>query len=87
MITNIIRYQAAIYYITSITSDRFSTLLGVIRRVQKTLNNKHAEKTNMPLSVKKCNTKQYDTAIPISWGHVQGSILTDDMDNKSHRTK
>ena len=26
------------------------------------------KKTNLPLGAKKCNTKQYDTAIPISWG-------------------
>ena len=32
---------------------------------------------------KKCNAKQYDTAIPISWGS-HSRTHTHDMDNKSH---
>ena len=47
-----------------------STLLGLMGRVQKTLNNKHADKTNLPLDAKKCNTKQYDKAIPYDVGIV-----------------
>ena len=82
MITNIIRYHTAIYYILSITRDRFPPYW-----VSSSECNKHSiinmlKKTNFPLGAKKrCNKKQYDTAIPISWGS-HPRTHTHDMDNK-----
>ena len=85
MIASIIRCHTAIYYIMSITRDWFRPYWVSSGRCKKTLNNKHAKKTNLPLSAKKrCNTKQYDTAIPISWGS-HSRTHTHGMDNKSHR--
>ena len=81
MITNIMRYYAVIYCIMPATRDRFQPhwiLQGDV---------KNAEKEQICHWVqKKCNTKQYDTAILISWGsHFR--THTNDMDNKSHSFK
>ena len=87
MITSIIRYHTAIYYIMSITRDRFRPYWVSSGGCKKTLNNKHAKKINLPLGAKKkgkCNTKQFDTAIPLLWGS-HSRTHTHDMDNKSHR--
>ena len=86
MITSIIRYHTAIYYIMSITRDRFRRYWVSSGGCKKHSIINMLKKTNFPLSAKKekCNTKQYDTAIPISWGS-QSSTHTHDMDYKSHR--
>ena len=126
MITSIIRYHTAIYYIMSITRDRFRpywvssggckkhSIINMLKKqichwVQKNAiqNNMiqqylyhggHTQghmsymsyyatcymlkkQTNLPLGAEKCNTKQYDTAIPISWGS-HSRAHTHDMDNK-----
>ena len=86
MITSIIRYHKAIYYIMSITRDRFRPYWVSSGGCKKhsIINMLKKKKTNLPLGAKKCNTKQYDTAIPISWGS-HSRTHTHDMDNKSHR--
>ena len=56
------RYHTAIYCVMSITCNRFRPpWVSSGGWCKKTLNNKHAEKTNLPLGAQKCNTKQYDT--------------------------
>ena len=86
MITKIIRSYTAVYNIMSINLRSVSTLLGH-RAGVKTLNNKNIEKEPICHWVQKqiiCNTKQYDSAIPISLGfHLMTHLH--DMDNKSHR--
>ena len=67
MITNAKRYHNIIHHINN--PRPVSTLLGLTRRMLKTLNNKNAEKEQICHWVQKiCDTKQYDAAIPISWG-------------------
>ena len=57
MITKIIRYHTAIYYnyIMLITRDRLRPYWVSSGGCKKTLNNKHAEKTNLPLGAQKCS--------------------------------
>ena len=86
MITSIIRYHTAIHYIMSITRDRFRPCWvsscgckkhSIINMLKKQICHWVQKKG-------KCNAKQYDTAIPISWGS-HSRTHTHDMDNKSHR--
>ena len=86
MITSIIRYHTAIHYIMSITRDRFRPYWVSSGGCKKHSIINMLKKTNLPLGAKKekCNAKQYDTAIPISWGS-HSRTHTHDMDNKSHR--
>ena len=83
MITSIIRYHTAIM---SITRDRFRPYWVSSGGCKKHSIINMLKKTNLPLGAKKekWNTKQYDTAIPISWGS-HSRTHTHDMDNKSHR--
>ena len=84
MITSIIRYHTAIYYIMSITHDRFRPYWVSSGGCKKHSIINMLKKTNLPLGAKKCNTKHHDTAIPISWGS-HSRTHTHDMDSKSHR--
>ena len=84
MITSIIPYHKAIYYIMSITRDRFRPYWVSSGGCKKHSIINMLKKKNLPLGAKKYNTKQYDTAIPISWGS-HSRTDTHDMDNKSHR--
>ena len=69
MITRIIQYNTAIYYIMPITRDRFRPYCVSSGGCKKHLIINMMKKQNFPLGAKKkCNTKQYDTAIHISWG-------------------
>ena len=66
MITSIMRYHTAIHYIMSITRDRFRPYWVSSGGCKKhSTINMLKKKTNLPLGAKKCNAKQYDTAIPI----------------------
>ena len=84
MITSIIRYHTAIYYIMSITRDRFRPYWVSSGGCKKHSIINMLKKQICHWVQKKCNTKQYDTAIPISWGS-HSRTHTHDMDNKSHR--
>ena len=66
MITSIIRYHRAIYYIMSITRDRFRPYWVSSGGCKKHSIINMLKKQICHWVQKKCNTKQYDTAIPIS---------------------
>ena len=90
MITSIIRYHTAIYCIMSITRDRFRS-----NWVSSSVCKKHSIinmlKNKFAIGCKKiCNTKQYDTAIPISWGshlrtHTHMTLTTSQLGQNRSR--
>ena len=97
MITSIIRYHTAIHYIMSITRDRFRpywvssggckkhSIINMLKKNKFAIGCKKKKKKKKKKRKKeKSNAKQYDTAIPISWGS-HSRTHTHDMDNKSHR--
>ena len=84
MITSIIRYHTAIHYIMSITRDRFRPNWVSSGGCKKHSIINMLKKQICHWVQKKCNAKQYGTAIPISWG-PHSRTHTHDMDNKSHR--
>ena len=85
MITSIMRYHTAIHYIMSITRDRFRPYWVSSGGCKKHSIINMLKKNKFAIGCKKkCNAKQYDTAIPIPWGS-HSRTHTHDMDNKSHR--
>ena len=56
----------------SIARDRFRPYWVSSGRCKKTLNNKHAKKTNLSLGAKKCNKNNMIQQYLLHGGHIQG---------------